>query len=260
MSRALDSVLAQTMPAFEIIVIDDGSTDDTRILLSQCYPEVTYLYQQNQGVSAARNAGIAAANGDWIALLDSDDVWLESKLEQQCTAILTAPEYEICHTEEIWIRNGVRVNQMKKHQKYGGSIFQKCLPLCVISPSSVLMKKSVFDQAGLFDESFPACEDYELWLRLCATLPVLYIEVPLIYKYGGHEDQLSRQFWGMDRFRVKAIDKTLRYCVLAEEDKLAAIVMLLKKVRILEKGAHKHNNRELLEYCERMRLIYPTHY
>ncbi len=256
LSRALDSVLAQTCSAEEIIVIDDGSTDNTQEFLKQKYPQVIYLYQKNKGVSAARNLGVRHAKGNWLAFLDSDDAWLDSKLKIQCDALLAAPEYKICHTEEIWIRNGVRVNQMKKHQKFGGSIFQKCLPLCVISPSSVLIEKNIFVQAGLFDESYRACEDYELWLRLCSFLPVLFIDLPQIYKYGGHADQLSRQFWGMDRFRVAAINKTIQYSSLSEDNRVAAISTLLSKVTILQLGAKKHHNTELLEYCNQLRALY----
>lgn len=256
LARALDSVLQQTRPVDEIVVVDDGSTDETRALLEEQYPMVNYFFQSNRGVSAARNTGIEQSSGNWIALLDSDDSWAKTKLEEQCQAISAMPEYRICHTEEIWIRNGVRVNQMQKHKKYGGQIFQKCLPLCVISPSSVLIARSVFRQAGLFDESYRACEDYELWLRLCASRPVLFVETPLTNKYGGHDDQLSRKYWGMDRFRVSALDKTIRELQLAEADKVAAISMLLSKVEILKTGAIKHNNKELLRYCEQMQSSY----
>ncbi|MET0093096.1 MAG: glycosyltransferase family A protein, partial [Sedimenticola sp.] len=193
LERALKSVQAQTLPPLEVIVVDDGSEDHTREMVSEKFPRVHYLHQPNRGVSSARNLGISEARGDWIALLDSDDEWLPSKLASQKTRLESQPGHHICHTEEIWIRNGKRVNQMKKHTKQGGAIFQHCLPLCVISPSSVLIHKSVFREVGLFDESLPACEDYDLWLRICARYPVTYVEQPQIVKYGGHEDQLSRR-------------------------------------------------------------------
>ncbi len=165
LSRALDSVLAQTHPADEVIVIDDGSTDSTVELLQNSYPNVTLIQQQNRGVSAARNSGIRASHSEWVALLDSDDEWLPDKLNKQLALVSQQPEYKIIHSDEIWIRYGVRVNQMKKHIKKGGWIFQDCLPLCAISPSAVMIHRSVFDDVGLFDESLPACEDYDLWLR-----------------------------------------------------------------------------------------------
>ncbi|MEM7357886.1 MAG: glycosyltransferase family A protein [Pseudomonadota bacterium] len=254
--RALQSVLSQELPEYidslEVIVVDDGSDDQTEKLLTRQFPQVNYIKQTQSGVSSARNRGLEAASGEWIALLDSDDEWLPKKLVRQFDVLLETG-LQVCHTEEIWIRNGVRVNQMKKHQKAGGWIFQKCLPLCAISPSSVVIHKSVFDRIGVFDEQLPACEDYDLWLRLCAVYEVAYVETPCINKYGGHDDQLSRQFWGMDRFRVLALEKILQQ-PLAEEQHEAALAMLEQKLAILLAGAHKHANLALQRECEELRM------
>jgi glycosyltransferase involved in cell wall biosynthesis len=168
--RAIDSVLAQTRSADEIILVDDGSSDNTNEFVKNKYPKIKYIWQECRGISHARNTGISLATGTWIAFLDSDDEWLSSKLEVQQNALKIEPDYKICHTNEIWIRNGRRVNPMKKHEKSGGFIFKNCLPLCIISPSSVIINRSVFDQYGTFDESLDVCEDYDLWLRLCAFL------------------------------------------------------------------------------------------
>ncbi|MEZ5592004.1 MAG: glycosyltransferase family A protein [Gammaproteobacteria bacterium] len=249
--RALDSVLAQTHPADEIILVDDGSSDDTAALLHTHYPTVRYLHQPNQGVSAARNSGIRVASGDWIALLDSDDAWLPHKLA--CQARQLDSGAPLIHSDEIWIRNGVRVNPMKKHAKSGGWIYQQCLPLCAISPSAALLRRDLFQHIGLFDDSLPACEDYDFWLRVCARHPVVYIDEPLILKYGGHADQLSRRYWGMDRFRVQALEKALREAPLNSADRLATLQMLTQKLTILAQGAYKRGkHNEAADYRQRL--------
>jgi len=243
--NALQSVFSQSLPPAEVIVVDDGSTDNTREIVHRQFPDARYLFQQNKGVSSARNTGIAAANSDWIALLDSDDHWQPDKLEQHCEQLRTWPDYKICHSDEIWIRNGRRVNPMKKHAKQGGHIFRQCLPLCVISPSAVLIHRDLFSEVGLFDERLPACEDYDLWLRICALHPVLYIDKPLITKTGGHADQLSRRHWGMDRFRIHALENILASNTLDTANHAAALSTLLEKLTIVINGAIKHGNHEL---------------
>lgn len=230
---------AQTRPADELIVVDDGSTDDTARFVAETYPTVRMIRQANRGVSAARNAGIRAAAGDFVAFLDSDDEWLPGKLERQLQTMEASPGAFLCHTNEIWIRNGRRVNPMKKHQKFGGWIFEKALPLCVISPSSVLVDRRLFDEVGLFDESLPACEDYDLWLRVCARFPVLFVDEPLMVKHGGHQDQLSRQHWGMDRFRIQSLRKILALGDLRDDYRLAAEAALTQKLGIFSRGAAK---------------------
>ena len=233
-------------------MVDDGSTDETAEMVSASFATVRYVPQENRGVSAARNHGLKQARGDWIAFLDSDDEWLDHKLTDQFQ-MLEQTGLKVCHTEEIWIRNGKRVNQMNKHRKYGGWIYQQCLPLCAMSPSSIVIHHSVFKEVGNFDETLPACEDYDLWLRIAARFEVAYVDHPCIYKYGGHEDQLSRKHWGMDRFRVIALEKCLtndsiRSC-LTPELLQQTQAMLIKKLEILKSGAIKRGNRDLLESC-----------
>ena len=243
--KALDSVLSQTLKPREIIVVDDGSTDETNAVLAN-YPGLCIISQDNRGVSAARNMGIKKAGGEWLAFLDSDDEWLKEKLEKQWDTICIDDKL-ICHTEEIWIRNGKRVNPMKKHQKFGGWIYERCLPLCVISPSSVMIHRSVFKDVGVFDESLEVCEDYDLWLRICAKYSVLFIDEPLIVKYGGHKDQLSRKHWGMDRFRVKALEKMMSFGALNDEDEKATVNMILQKCGIIINGMKKRGNNDEAE-------------
>jgi glycosyltransferase involved in cell wall biosynthesis len=248
--RALRSVLAQTRQADEVIVLDDGSTDTTPQILRSDFSTVKYHYQQNQGVSVARNQGIALAKSEWLAFLDSDDEWLPTKLEQQLNLLKTNQDMVVCHTDEIWMRKGKRVNAMKKHAKKGGWIFQHCLPLCAMSPSSIIIHRSVFEQTGLFDVNLPVCEDYDLWLRITARYPVLFIETPLLIKYGGHDDQLSTKYWGMDRFRIQAIEKIISSDILSLDNRQAAIDMLIKKAAIFLQGAKKRGKDREASYYE----------
>ena len=246
LKRAIQSVVMQSYTPYEIIVIDDGSDDGTKEWLKDNFPNVKYIYQMNSGVSSARNKGIKFARGDWIALLDSDDEWLPSKLKDQANEIELNPAAKFLHTNEIWIRNGVRVNQMKKHKKYGGYIFEKCLDMCRISPSSVLIKKDIFDEIGMFDETLKVCEDYDLWLRFASKYPVHFLDQPLIKKYGGHSDQLSKVDDGIESYRIRSLKKIMNSGILNKKQKTITKDVLVKKMYIYAKGLEKRNKiREL---------------
>ena len=250
--RALISVFSQTLLPTEVAVIDDGSTDGTNAMIRNEFPEVIYYRQENPGVSSARNLGIQHTTGDWLAFLDSDDEWLPEKLSRQTAALSANPESKICHTEEIWIRNGVRVNPAKKYAKSGGWIFTQCLPLCAMSPSTVMIHRSVFEDIGLFDTRLPVCEDYDLWLRITANYPVLLIEEPQIKKHGGHEDQLSQKLWGMDRFRINALQKIIDTGQLSDENQQAAVNMLLTKAEIYLNGVIKRGKTDEANYYQQL--------
>ena len=249
--RAVESVLNQAYKPVEIIIVDDGSTDGTKEWFSEMHPLVHYIYQVNSGVSLARNTGINSARGDWIALLDSDDEWLPDKLELQVKLLQNNAELRFCHTNEIWIRNGVRINQMKKHQKYGGNIFKKCLDICRISPSSSLFHTSVIKDVGLFDESLDVCEDYDLWLRITAKYPVLFLDQPLIKKFGGHTDQLSRVFGGIEQYRIRSLEKILTSKSLSGSQFEAAKDMLIHKLQIYAKGLKKREKNTEFQSVEK---------
>ena len=239
LARAIQSVINQSFSPFEILIIDDGSNDGTEEWVKENFQNIKYIYKNNHGVSSARNVGIENAHGDWVAFLDSDDEWLPNKLYKQVKAIESNPEVKFFHTNEIWIRNGVRVNQMKKHKKYGGYIFEKCLDICRVSPSSVLIKKEVLDNIGVFDESLRVCEDYDLWLRITSKYPVVFLDEPLIYKYGGHADQLSKVNDGIESYRIQSLKKIIKSGFLSDEQKVMAVNALVNKMKIYSKGLEK---------------------
>ena len=228
---------------FELLVIDDGSADHTEEAVKSLGKEIKYFFQEHRGVSAARNQGIKLSSGDFIAFLDSDDLWLKNKITAQMSFMQAYPKAMVCYTEEIWVRNGVLVNAGRKHKKYSGWIFDRVLPLCLLSLSSALFRREVFETVGDFDEELPACEDYDFGIRLAHRFPIHLIDQPLIFKRGGHADQLSKKYWGMDRFRVYALEKALRLD-LSSEQKKSVEQELVKKCQILVKGFQKRDKHE----------------
>ena len=253
LGEAVDSVLSQTLPSYELIVVDDGSTDETPQRLHDYGARITVLTQRRRGVAAARNVGARTASGKYLAFLDSDDLWHPNKLQRQLDLIESNPEVEICQTEEIWIRNGVRVNPRRKHRKPSGDIFRASLDLCLVSPSAVMMQRELFQRVGGFDESLPVGEDYDLWLRISKDTEVPLIAEALVTKRGGHADQLSRSTWGFDCFRVLSIASLIE-SGLHPEKAGWALEAMAKKVTILAQGFRKRGNEAMArEYEERLR-------
>jgi glycosyltransferase involved in cell wall biosynthesis len=243
--RAVASVLEQDFKDFEIVLVDDSSTDNTMQTLTRYRCSIKYIrLPVNRGVSAARNTGINSSAAPWIAFLDSDDYWLSQKLYAQMEFIDRNPGTVACHTEEIWIRRGTRVNPKRKHRKPSGNIFKESLRLCLVSPSSVILKRSLFEEVGLFDETLPAAEDYDLWLRISCRYPIYLIDRELVVKEGGHEDQLSQRFTSMDRFRIRAIVKLIKSGILSSDQMTAAIEELSIKCRIYGNGCVKRGRME----------------
>jgi glycosyltransferase involved in cell wall biosynthesis len=256
LSEAIDSVLSQTYHNTELIVVDDGSTDETPALLARYGNRLRCLRQTNRGVSAARNHGIQAADGVLIAFLDSDDTWQPDKLARQVDFFDRQPAAKICQTEETWIRRGVRVNPKRRHRKPSGWIFEASLALCLVSPSAVMMRRELLEEMGGFDESLPACEDYDLWLRVSLRYPIHLIDDALVVKRGGHGDQLSGTA-GLDRYRIQSLDKILGGEELTPSQARAAEAMLREKCRIYAAGCRKRGKIEMAETYEALAGKYP---
>lgn len=249
LSRAIESVLSQTYKKFQLYVIDDGSTDDTDTLMEKFAQtsNIHYLKQVNKGVSSARNSAIHRSKNPWICFLDSDDEWLPHKLQSQINYILNNQDYEFVHSNEIWVRNGVRVNAKKKFDKTNNELFKRSLETCLISPSTVMIKRDLIVRLGLFNDEFPVCEDYDLWLKVQAVEKIGFIEDGLIKKNGGHVDQLSTQYPAMDYWRIRSLINLQQNFELSPEMRSCAATEIQKKAGPLLKGYLKHQNIEAYE-------------
>ncbi|WP_415716636.1 glycosyltransferase family 2 protein [Maridesulfovibrio sp.] len=250
--RAVDSVLGQTFVDFECLVIDDGSTDGTVEKLAKYNDSrIKPLWQENSGVSAARNFGIDESRGQFIALLDSDDEWVPEKLLKQIQ-FMEDGGFEISQTDEIWVRKGKRVNQCKKHEKPEGMFFERSLAMCMISPSCVIFSRKFWDEIGPFDEKLPACEDYDLWLRAGVKYPVGLLRERLTVKYGGRPDQLSNSVGCLDLYRIYAIVKLLNAEILSSEERVQALDELQRKAGFYIGGCRKRGRDDQAEKVERL--------
>ncbi|MBP7653816.1 glycosyltransferase [Candidatus Dependentiae bacterium] len=255
LEESIESVENQTYGNINIIIVDDGSEKQIKLFpsLKKRKKNIYYIYQNNSGISSARNTGIKLSKSKYIAFLDDDDLWVKNKVEKQMNILLNT-EYSVCYTNEKWMRNGKHLNQHKKHQKYSGDIFDKVLSLCIISPSSILLEKKVFDTIGMFDTDFEVCEDYELWLRLALKYKIYFLDEPLIIKQGGHNDQLSRKLPVMDSFRIDALKKLLdNYNSSMDSYKIKIVIAELeKKSRIIINGCIKRGLNDEIEKYERI--------
>jgi glycosyltransferase involved in cell wall biosynthesis len=250
--RSVDSVLNQTYQNFHLYIVDDGSTDETLEQLStyEKHEQITILSQDNLGVSAARNAGARKSSSPWISFLDSDDEWFPEKLQVQVEFLKQNPNIRFVHAEEVWIRNGVRVNPKLKHNKQSENIFERSLEFCLISPSTVLLKRELYFEHHGFNEEFPVCEDFDLWNKILAIECIGFIDRFLINKYGGHEDQLSTKFVAMDFWRIKSLLELAKNH--PNKQPIIHPVIIQKSARLL-KGYLKHQ--QLAKHDELTRML-----
>ena len=242
LKRAIDSVLAQSFCAKEIIVIDDGSTDSTKELLKN-YPQIKYVFQENQGVSSARNLGIKISTCSFVAFLDSDDKWHKDKLQIQTNFHKNSSTCRISYTDELWIRDNKEIKINKKHKKQLNPSFESSLEHCQIGPSTVLADKKIFEEVGYFNEDMEVCEDYDLWLRVLKKYKIPLIQEKLTIKYADEKNQLSKKYWALDRWHIKSL-------FLHVENKIVQN-MIEKKLKGLKIAALKYEDKNLLDECEK---------
>ncbi len=238
--EAVRSVVAQTWRDHALVVVDDGSADDSAEAAARALADAPagsrVLRRAAAGVAAARNAGAAAIDSAWIAFLDSDDWWEPTKLALQMAWLAEHPAHRIAQTGERWLDRGRHRNPRAWHRKEE-ALFPRCLERCLVSPSAVVIRRDLYEALGGFDASFPVCEDYELWLRIALREPVGLVDLPLVVKRGGHADQLSRSTWGLDRFRVAALVKLLATTPLGPRERAAVAAVLRAKCAVLATGA-----------------------
>lgn len=246
-ARAVASVVAQTLDRWELIVVDDGSSDHTPEVLERLRLRVgermRVVRQENRGVAAARNLGLTAGRGGLLALLDSDDEWLPRKLEHQA-AYMGAGGHAVCQTQEVWLRGGRRVNPTRRNEKRGGRFLAQALETCLVSPSCVMFTQEFRRVVGDFDESLPACEDYDLWLRALMRYEIGLLDEVLTVRHGGRGDQISALYVGQDLFRIRALVKLLGSGLLGPGDRELVVAALEAKVRVYAAGCAKRGRTE----------------
>jgi glycosyltransferase involved in cell wall biosynthesis len=193
--KAIKSVLNQTYQDYEIIVVDNASTDNTKEVVKGFNNfKIRYIYYcDNRGSSVARNVGIRASQGEFIALLDSDDEWLPEKLDRQVEVLQNeSPEVGVVYSDVLYIdENSKNMNRKLRNPKKEGYIYEDLLGgNCVGTPSALLIKKECFHRFGLFDDLLKYHEDWDMWIRIAKYYRFVFIEVPLV-KYRLHSNRIS---------------------------------------------------------------------
>jgi glycosyltransferase involved in cell wall biosynthesis len=208
-TEAVDSALSQTYEKREVIVVDDGSTDDTRQILKPLLDRIVYIHQVNQGLSAARNTGIKAAQGKLIALLDSDDVWHPRKLEVQVEYLLQHPEVDLVASEHFTDQRSEWPALHNANLSPTIYTLEDVLGTAHFAPSAALIRRTCLDEVGLFDVSLRCVEDRDMWVRLASRHRLAKLPLPLLW-YRLHPQSLSNKAATMEATELRVLDKAFR--------------------------------------------------
>jgi len=214
-SQAIESVLTQTYTDYELIVVDDGSTDDTASLVMRYGERLQYVYQKNQGLSSARNTGIAKAEGGLLAFLDADDYWGREKLEHQVTLLDSSAETGVVYTAlKVVDSDGREIGERGCLRR--GHLFSSLLTKNYVTPSSAIVRRECLEKAGTFDENLSAAEDWDLWLRIAPFYPFDFVDLPLTF-YRVHEGSMHKDLDRMERNVFQVLDKLFKREALNQE-------------------------------------------
>lgn len=208
LKQAIDSVLAQTYRDFEIIVVDDGSTDDTAAIAAAYGGQIHYIYQENRGLAGARNTGIRAAQGELIGLLDSDDIWLPNYLKAMVKLANQYPTAVVyfCQARCIDVEGNDLPQIVGGKEFIPEALLSEMLLSNFIIPSTVTLRRSVVVDVGLFDASLRSCEDWDMWLRLLPEHEFAFTNEILV-RYRVHESSLSANPTGMQQAKRSVVEK-----------------------------------------------------
>lgn len=244
LTEAIESVLAQSYSDLRLIVVDDASPEPLQDKLSIREARLQFVrLNKNLGPAGARNAGVAGGESPLIAFLDSDDLWLETKLAKQVAQFAADSALQWTHCNEVWYRNGEVVLQRSEHRKQGGVFLERAFDRCLIANSAVVFRRSFYERHGGFNPHFPICSDFELWLRMLADAPIGFLEEALVKKRAGDWPQVSSTP-ETDRYRVLALHRFYRekrHSSLTDQQRDVLLAEAEKKCQILIKGAKKYN-------------------
>lgn len=213
-AEAIESVFDQSFSDLEVIIADDGSTDNLAKAIQKFGDQVRVIRQENRGPSVARNSGIRAAQGEYIAFLDADDIWKPEKLEKQIAAMQLSEDIGLvtCGYKKVHALSGDTIETMVRENYPDRAALLEALSLAQILPASAsgaLLRRECFDEAGLFDESLRVAEDWDMWLRVAKRFEVRFVEEPLVILRDGDAKPAYRTLRFEENSVRAMIDRTV---------------------------------------------------